>query len=308
MKQEMRKNIIPTVTIGIPAYNEAANIAHLVIDILSQDEQGFVLEKVLILSDGSDDATVIKARSVSEDRRIVVIDDKARKGKAARLNEIINRTRSDVLVLLDADVQLGGQLFLRDLILPVIRGEADLAAGRVLALKPKRAVEHILDAGLLCKNLIFESWRSGKNVYTCCGVARAFSRRGYESLRFSDSVGEDAYSYFSTIKAGLQYAFAPNAHVLIKHPGTIADYLRQSRRFVQSRGLFLKEFGVEFVEKEYAIPIKYILFGCLQAFIQRPISFGAYVALNALSHWKALSREASSQTWEIATSSKQLRP
>lgn len=299
---------LPSVTIGIPAYNEAANIAHLIIDILSQHEQGFVLEKILVLSDGSSDATVAKARTVSEDRRIVVIDDKARKGKAARLNEIIKETKSDVLVLLDADVQLGGQFFLHELIFPVIRGEADLSAGRVLALEPKRAVEYVLDAGLLCKNLIFEGWRAGKNVYTCCGVARAFSRRGYESLRFSDSVGEDAYSYFYAIRAGLRYTFAPNAHVFIKHPGTIADYFRQSRRFVQSRSLFLKEFGVEFVENEYAIPMKYIVSGCLHAFVQRPISFIAYVTLNGISHWKTLSREGLSQTWEIATSSKQLHP
>lgn len=299
---------LPSVTIGIPAYNEVANIAHLVLDILSQDEQDFVLEKVLILSDGSSDETVAKARTVSKDDRVVVVDDRTRKGKAARLNEIIKQTKSDVLVLLDADVQLGGRSFLRELIFPVIHDGADLSTGRMLALKPRRIVEYALDAGLLCKNLIFESWRSGENVYTCCGVARAFSRRGYESLRFSDSVGEDAYSYFYMIKAGLRYVFAPNAHVLIKHPGTIADYLRQSRRFVQSRGLFLKEFGVEFVEKEYAIPIQHMVSGCLQAFIRRPISFSAYIVLNMLSHLKALSRETLSQTWEIATSSKRLHP
>lgn len=297
---------LPSVTIGIPAYNEAANIAHLIVDILSQEERGFVLEKVLILSDGSNDATANKARAVSVDERIAVIDDKVRKGKAARLNEIIKDTKSDILVLLDADIQLNGAHFLRELILPVIQGKADLSAGKVLALKPKRAVEYVLDAGLLCKNYIFQNWREGNNVYTCCGVARAFSRRGYEPLRFSDSVGEDAYSYFYAIKNKLRYAFVSKAQVFIKHPGTISDYLRQSRRFVQSRGLFLKEFGVELVEMEYAIPMKEIVAGCAYAFVRRPIAFVAYIAVNMLSHWKALSRETLSQTWEIATSSKQL--
>jgi glycosyltransferase involved in cell wall biosynthesis len=297
---------LPSVTVGIPAYNEAANIAHLLMDVLTQHEDGFVLEKIVVLSDGSSDATVAKARAVSEDQRIVVIDDKGRKGKATRLNEIMKETKSDILVLLDADIQLDGQYFLRDLIRPQLCREADLSAGRVLAMKPETIVGYALDAGLLCKDFIFSRWRSGKNVYTCCGVARALSRRCYETLRFSESVGEDAYSYFFVLKNGLRYAFTPEAGVLIKHPGTLADYFRQSRRFVQSRGIFLKEFGAEFVEAEYAIPTKIFLTGCLYAFLSRPLSFSCYLTLNALSQMKALSRETLSQTWDVATSSKQL--
>lgn len=297
---------LPSVTIGIPAYNEAANIAHLLIDILSQHEAGFVLEKVVVLSDGSSDATVEKARAVSNDRRITVIDDKGRKGKAERLNEIMRETKSDILVLLDADIQLAGRYCLRDLVQPQIHGKADLSAGRVFALKPKTAVGYALDAGLFCKSFIFELWRSGENVYTCCGVARALSRRTYETLRFSESVGEDAYSYFFALKHGLRYAFTPEAGVLIKHPETIADYLRQSRRFTQSKSLFLSEFGIEFVEAEYALPKKLLIAGALYALLYRPFSFSFYVVLNAISSWKALSRETLAPTWEVATSSKQL--
>lgn len=307
MKQLSIKSL-PTVTIGIPAYNEAANIAHLLVDILLQREEDFVLEKIVILSDGSSDATVEKARAVSDDKRIRVIDDKRRMGKAERLNEIMRETKSDILVLLDADIQLAGQYFLHDLIEPELRGEADLSAGRVLALKPKSAVAYALDAGLFCKNFIFENWRAGKNVYTCCGVARALSRRCYETLRFSESVGEDAYSYFFAVKSGLRYAFTPEASVYIKHPATITDYLRQSRRFTQSKSLFLSEFGVKFVEAEYALPKKLLIAGVLYAVLYRPISFCLYIVLNVLSNWKTLSSEVLAPTWEVATSSKQLRP
>jgi glycosyltransferase involved in cell wall biosynthesis len=47
----MKKNM--TVTIGIPAYNEAANITSLLMALLAQNTPNFKLESIIVASDGS---------------------------------------------------------------------------------------------------------------------------------------------------------------------------------------------------------------------------------------------------------------
>ena len=66
----------------------------------------FILEKVIVVSDGSTDGTVSAAQSIA-DTRIEVINRKEREGKAIRQNEICQMAESDVLVILDADTLPG---------------------------------------------------------------------------------------------------------------------------------------------------------------------------------------------------------
>jgi glycosyltransferase involved in cell wall biosynthesis len=68
------------VTIGIPAFNEEANIAHVVQAMLNQNEDGFVIDKIIVASDGSSDATAAIVRSI-KDERLVLIDEPIRRGK-----------------------------------------------------------------------------------------------------------------------------------------------------------------------------------------------------------------------------------
>ena len=85
----------PTVSVIIPAYNEAANIAALLRSILSQEATNFRLIEIIVLSDGSTDRTVSEAQSV-QDFRIDVIDDHTRKGKITRFNELLTLAKSDL--------------------------------------------------------------------------------------------------------------------------------------------------------------------------------------------------------------------
>ena len=75
----------PTISIGIPAYNEAENIQNLLRCILSQDMSLYTLEEIYVISDGSTDRTVEEASSIA-DSRIKVTDVKERIGKSEHLN------------------------------------------------------------------------------------------------------------------------------------------------------------------------------------------------------------------------------
>ena len=76
-----------TVTVGIPAYNESANITHLLRALLEQKDNGFVLESIIVMSDGSTDDMVARAQSVN-DPRITVVHEIERLGKPSRVNQI----------------------------------------------------------------------------------------------------------------------------------------------------------------------------------------------------------------------------
>lgn len=297
----------PTVTIGIPAFNEAANIGHLLNDILTQYEVSFVLEKIIIVSDGSTDATEMITRSFS-DKRIELISDGERLGSATRQNQIIRAATSDILVLLNADIVLEGKYFLRSLIAPMLSGQADFASGDMLAVEPQTFVGKVLVASTYFKNAVFEEWRGGENIYTCHGVARAFTRTYLENFQFPESVGEDAYSYLWGKVRGFRYAYAPYAVSRIKLPETLQDHFRQSVRFVRSKERFMEEFGEEYLKKEYALPLMLTLKCAVCAFVRQPFLFAVYGFVYLWSQIQAaFSREILSQTWEIATSSKNVR-
>ena len=60
-----------TVTIAIPTYNEEKNIYTLLSAILLQDQKNFVLEKILVIDDGSTDQTVKQLQRLT-DQKIVI--------------------------------------------------------------------------------------------------------------------------------------------------------------------------------------------------------------------------------------------
>src|SRR3990167_2835632 len=97
----------PTVTIGIQAYNEEANIGNMLKSVLKQREESFVLERILIVLDGCTDNTFRIVKAIAKkDRRIKVMHDGKRTGKATRLNQILTKNNSDFVFFIDADIVL----------------------------------------------------------------------------------------------------------------------------------------------------------------------------------------------------------
>ena len=70
-----------TLTIGIPAYNEEANIGLLLNDITLQKNRNYILKEIIVVSDGSTDSTVKKVEQASI-QSIKLIINKKRTGLA----------------------------------------------------------------------------------------------------------------------------------------------------------------------------------------------------------------------------------
>ena len=164
-----------TVSIGIPAFNEEANIGFLLKDLLKQNQKNFVFHQIIISSDGSTDKTIETAKKASasfiqkEGQEVILIDNKERKGRAVRQNQIMERSASDILVLLDADILIKDKNFIEKIIKPVLNKKADLTSVSVQELPPENFLERILKISMEFKKFIFENYKNGNNLYTCHG-------------------------------------------------------------------------------------------------------------------------------------------
>ncbi len=294
-----------TVTIGIPAFNEEANIQALLNDIFDQQTHDFIIEKIIINSDGSMDKTVEICKSI-KDERIVVFDNKERKGLASGQDKIMKNTDSDILVLLNADTRIKDSFFIEKLITPIILENADMTAPSVAEATPTSFFEKILFVSTKIKNAAFETFNEGNNVYTCRGVARAFSKKLYTTINFSTSIGEDAFSYFYCISNKFRYQFVNNTKIIFKLPGNLNDHSKQSLRFFQSQELLKKEFGEKFVTKSYQLPKSILIKSVTQNFIKNPLLTSLYIVTLFYLKLKSLFIINPKDKWDTVGSSKKI--
>lgn len=294
-----------TLTIGIPAFNEEANVKYILKDLLVQRIKGFKLESIIVNSDGSTDHTVREALSV-KNNIIKVIDNKKRTGRVYRQNQIIKLSNSDVLVLIDADTQVKDKYFLSKITAPVLAGKADLTSVRVQELPQATIFGKALNTSMKLKKQIFERINNGNNLYTCHGRARAFSRNLYKDIKFKDSINEDAFSYLYAITRGFKYRFINNTEIFYQLPSNMTDHQNQSIRFLHSKALLIKYFGKKIVHENYKLPLYKTLTTALQFSIKNPIEVIIYLLVLISSILKSKFNKTKN-AWIISESSKKFR-
>ena len=87
----------------IPAFNEAGTIGTVLRDVIRNlDEHADVKYEIIVIDDGSSDATAIEATSVD---RVLVVQHPHNMGNGAAVKTGIRKASGDVVVLMDADGQ-----------------------------------------------------------------------------------------------------------------------------------------------------------------------------------------------------------
>lgn len=114
----------PFVTVLIPAYNEAANIATTITNKLEQDYPKDKLQ-IIVISDASSDATDAIVSSFAE-HGVQLIRREQRAGKAAALNAAMRHVKGEIIVFSDAN-----SLFAPDAIRRMAENFADPEVGYV---------------------------------------------------------------------------------------------------------------------------------------------------------------------------------
>jgi glycosyltransferase involved in cell wall biosynthesis len=293
-----------SVSICIPAYNEESNMDNILKQIYLQKQTGFVIENIVVVSDGSTDNTVKIARKYKK-RGVKVIVGKVNRGQTYRQNEILSFTSSDILVLLNGDLVLGDTEVIARLIAPIIRG-VDLSAQWATPLTPRTFIERVLYAGFELKHFIYKNHKNGNNLYTCVGHMRALSKRFYSNVTFPEtSDGEDQYLYFACINDGYRYEYIHGRNLYFKLPDNFSDYKKYAMRIFQTQKKFNNVFSEELVRSERALPIELKILGCLYAHMKYPFYAFIYIILHMIIQQWALRKPVNdSNTFEIATSTK----
>ncbi len=265
-----------TLTIGIPAYNEEANIGHLLEDLAKQKYGSLILEHIIVASDGSTDKTNDIVSKTSLDN-VKLINNTTTEGQAVRQNQIISMSKSDILVILNADIMIEDEKFIQKLVKPICEGVADLTSCPIKELSPRTYTERAIHHAMSVKQKFFESIKKGNNIYTCHGTARGFSRNLYTKLKFTSSIGEDAYSYLYCIKNGFKYKYVNNTCIYYQLVNNVKDYNKQNNRFLLSRKLMIEDFGDKFVNKQYSLPFDKMTSAILRYALNKPVLAVIYI-------------------------------
>lgn len=296
----------PTVSICIPAYNEAANISFLLEALLAQKSSCFKLDEIIVVSDGSTDVTVNLVKNI-KDKRIRLISGKKRLGQNARQNQMLRHLYSDVLVILEADTIPADTNFLDHLVRPLCLDKSiGIAHGHASPLAPKGYFESLMITSYNIKNRIFKRHQDKSIIYLCRGQSgRAFSKDFAKSLLWPQDVSEDAFAYLFCLQSSFRTHYAPNAINHYRSVNSIRDYLLQSGKYVKAKKNLYKYFPKKSIIEAYHINSSDLAWSMHLSLLRSPLKTLVYLALLSISRLLNSQGEFK-KDWKIYTSSKRL--
>ena len=296
-----------TVTIAIPAYNEAENIGNVIDSLLTQNYNKIKLSKIVIYTDGSTDKTpeIIKLK-MKKFRIIKLIIGKKQHGKFYRLNQIYKANTSDVLICLDADLAIVGKNFIENFAMTIIKDKkAQLVAAHESPIIPKDFLGKLLASTYTMWDYIRLSvpdFDHVQNIY-----ARAVAYRGSfaKTLYIPNRATEERLYLYLMAKKNNGFRYALNAQIRYLPVSTIHDYMKLSdRAFGRPQPAVNRLVGYD-ATYLYNIPRKYKITGMTRSFLHDPVFTTLAFMLGIWLSKTVQNRKTSdSQIWEIATSSK----
>ncbi|MDR0888169.1 MAG: glycosyltransferase [Candidatus Methanoplasma sp.] len=212
-----------SVTVGICAYNEVANIERAVRSVFEQDRDGFVLEEVIVVSSGSTDGTDDVVESLTQEYpELRLIRQEKREGKNSALNCVLDNKNTEVVVILNADNVFGSNESLKKLVHPFEDDKVGIVGGRPI---PTNSTDTV--AGF-ASNVIWVMHHYVSLQSPKIGELIAFRDIGTR-LSLKSQSDEDLLK-MNLEKEGYVSVYVPEATVYNRGPETIKDYIKQRTR------------------------------------------------------------------------------
>ena len=293
------------ISIGIPAYNEGSNIRRLLDELGRQNQDNFELIETMVVSDGSSDNTVEEARASSLPH-LEVIAHTDRQGQATRQNEILDRFRGDLLVLLNADVLPGNEYMLNRAVSIFYEDpNVGLVGIKHVPMPARTFIERVVNFGVAMKADIFMKINWWDNLFNCRGGARVFSREFSDKFRWDIHAAEDAYSYLRCKELGFRFYYSDDSFIFYRSPSTLKDHFKQSVRFVRSQRILQ---GL--ADKKSPVRPSIHKFGVLKIlvvyFIKNPFLWISYIVLFVISRVSYWFMKSDPVKYDTSSSSKQV--
>lgn len=256
----MKKQL--TVSIGIPAFNEEANIVQLVKSLLRQRQKRISIDEILVYTDGSTDKTPLLLKSIKEPKLKLKIG-KLRIGQQLRQNQLVKDYKGDVLVIIEADILPYNESTVEYLVEPFLKernGRLGMVVGSPIIVEPSGFFEKILFYGYSMKYNLFADWKNGENIFTCGGHSmKALSKKFTKKLIWPKDVPEDAYTYLRLRQIGFLMKRQPKAKAWMKNVTTLKDRFRQSIKYQSGKKALANYFSEKYLKNEYSLPRMIVL-------------------------------------------------
>ena len=209
-------------SVGIMAYNEEANIAHALDSILRQELTGKQIREVIVVASGCQDRTAdIVADIASRERRVRLIEQERREGKASAINLFIGEAKCPVLVMVSADLIVEDGAF--DFLLRHFEDSAvGMVGGHPIPVNGR---------GTFLGHAVHLQWSLHDRIARHSpklGEVVAF-RNVVPSIPLDTAVDELSIQALIT-QLGFRLVYEPRAVVYNRGPATVQDFLRQRRR------------------------------------------------------------------------------
>jgi cellulose synthase/poly-beta-1,6-N-acetylglucosamine synthase-like glycosyltransferase/peptidoglycan/xylan/chitin deacetylase (PgdA/CDA1 family) len=216
------------VSVIVPAYNEAANIAATVRSLVAS---AYPALEVIVVDDGSSDGTADIVERMG--LRGVRVIRQANAGKPAALNTGIRAARADLLVLVDGDT-----VFQPDTVYRLVQGFADPTVGAISGNTKVANRRRLLGRWQHLEYVIgFNLDRRMYDVLECMptipGAIGAFRRQvllGVGGVP-SDTLAEDTDLTMKVLRAGWRVVYEEGAIAWTEAPSSLRQLWRQRYRW-----------------------------------------------------------------------------
>ncbi|MDR1954677.1 MAG: glycosyltransferase [Candidatus Methanoplasma sp.] len=210
-------------TLGICAYNEAANIERAIRSVYGQVLDGLCLKETVVVSSGSSDGTDgIVDGLMKEYRSLRLIRQEAREGKNSAVNCFLDGKSTEIVVILNADTIFADENSLQRLLEPFEDSGVGIVGGHPIPTNDKRTI-----AGY-ASHMIWMMHHNISMMEPKIGEIIAFREIGTR-LSVKNSGDEDALK-MRLEEAGYRSVYVSDAKVFNKGPETIRDFVKQRTR------------------------------------------------------------------------------
>jgi len=225
-------NDTPIVSIVVPAFNEEKVIASAISSLLASSYPNL---EIVVVDDGSTDRTAAIAEKIAAlDFRVSVLRLETNAGKAHALNAGFAATRSDYVVVVDADT-IVDRNFISHIIEPLFFGKAQAVCGNI-------KVGNTVNIKAAFQSLEY-SWANGATktlqsafigITTLPGAGSAFIKQiVLDAGGFAPTTrAEDTELTLKLVQSGFRIVYQPHALAYTEAPTTWISLFRQRHRWI----------------------------------------------------------------------------
>lgn len=290
-----------SVSVGVMAYNEEKIIVKCLKALQNQQMQSGTITEIIVVSSGSTDATdSIVARMANEDKRIRLITQPSRRGKASAINEFLKVANGDVLVLESADT-IADPETVEYLIKPFKDKNIGMVGARPMPVNDKNSFVGF------CVHTMWKLHHCLALEHPKCGEMIAF--RNIISRMPTYTAVDEASLEAIIVEAGLGLAYAPQAVVRNKGPENLKDFIKQRRRIASGHRHLLATIGHQVATKKASGILKHVL--KIMSWSPRGVLFMALLILIEMHarFWGLFDfylRDHNPFIWDISVSTKKM--